>query len=301
MALLGQGKIYAIRVKFPQSINAMSPALIAERRHPLDDRELIQDELTEILRLRSTPPSPLRRAMEYAVLGGGQRVRPVLSLRIARCAGVESPLTLRAAAAVEVLHCASLIIDDLPCMDDEELRRGRPATHRAFGEPTALLAAFGLVAAAARSVVEIDCRPTELSALVSFQIRLLQVMDVSGLCEGQDLDLRTIGLERVDMRAQIIEMKTVPLFVLAAEAGLLGLNPGSPAARALRAFARDFGLAFQLADDYADGEIDDLGLVEDHLRRARAHLQPLNLPTAPLNEMLNSLYQRCLESHAHRR
>lgn len=257
------------------------------------DRARIDEELRRMLGPGGPSKSPVQEAMRYAVLGRGQRVRPILAMRVARLAGSENELTLRAAAAVEVLHCASLVVDDLPCMDNEDFRRGRPTTHKVHGEFTALLASFGLVSLSARAVVEQRCSPTEMSALIRFQIELLKVLDASGLCEGQDLDLRLSGDERERLRARMIELKTVPLFVLAAQAGLMFTDPGTLPARTLRRFAREYGLAFQIVDDYLDGECADYSTVDAQLRKCRETLAPLAPAAGPLEEMIDYLYARC--------
>lgn len=269
------------------TIRALQPDLLAA------DRERIDAELFRLLGRPGTPATPFREAMRYAVLGRGQRIRPILALRTARLAGNDNELTLRAAAAVEILHCASLVVDDLPCMDNEDTRRGQPTTHKVHGEFTALLASFGLVSLSARCVVEQRCSPVEMSALIRFQIELLKVLDASGLCEGQDLDLRLTGDERERLRARMTELKTVPLFILAAQAGLMFSDPESIPAITLRRFAREFGLAFQIVDDYLDGECSDFSVVDAHLRRCREALTPLAPAADPLDEMVEYLYARC--------
>lgn len=269
---------------------ATAPALLPDLL--AFDRERAGAELELLLAPAGRPSTPVSEAMRYAVLGRGQRIRPILAMRIARLAGSDNDLTLRAAAAVEILHCASLVVDDLPCMDNEDLRRGRPTAHKVYGEFTALLASFGLVSLAARAVVEQRCTPAELSALIRFQIELLKVLDASGLCEGQDMDLRLTGAERERLRARMIELKTVPLFVLAAEAGLMFTDHDSALARTLRRFAREYGLAFQIVDDYLDGECASFKTVDAQLRRCRAALAPLAPAAAPLEEMIDYLYAR---------
>lgn len=255
------------------------------------DRAAIEIHLESLL--GGGASTPFREAMRYAVLGQGQRFRPILALRIARLCGQENPHTLRAAAAVEILHCASLIVDDLPCMDDAAERRGRPSTHRAFGEATAVLAAFGLVALAARAVVEQPSLPAQLPHLVRFQTHLLRTLDVCGLCEGQDLDLRAADCQRAQLRDCMNELKTVPLFELAARAGLLFTDPQSRLGRTLLAFSREFGRAFQLVDDYLDGEIPGFDPVEASLRRAELTLAPLAPANVELLELVEVLRARC--------
>jgi farnesyl diphosphate synthase len=262
------------------------------------DRSRIEAELKSILEPGERPRCLFERAMSYAVLGQGQRIRPVFALRVARLAGADNRLILRAAAAVELLHCASLVVDDLPSMDNERLRRGRPTVHVAFGEATAILAAFGLVALAARTVVDQRCSPTEMSSLIAFQLELLRVLDASGLCEGQDLDLRLCGAERQYRRRHVIELKTVPLFILAAQAGLMFAEAGSPLAAGVRRFAREFGLAFQLVDDWLDGELADFSPVGDQLQKTRSILDAFAPAGAELAELLDYLHERSRQKTA---
>ncbi|MBE0656270.1 MAG: polyprenyl synthetase family protein, partial [Bryobacteraceae bacterium] len=165
------------------------------------DRVAVETELSALVSPPGTSRTPFRDAMHYAALGSGQRLRPILSLRTARALGIESALTLRAAAAVELIHCASLIVDDLPCMDNEAERRGRPTTHTVYGEPTALLAAFGLVGLAGRCLLTMNHDPSACATILHFQSHLLGSLDASGLCEGQDLDLRLQGTDRALLRS----------------------------------------------------------------------------------------------------
>ena len=257
------------------------------------DREMVEAHLRGLLDSGGQSSSPFRQSMQYAVLGQGQRIRPILAVRIARLSGQDGPLALRAACAVEMIHCASLIVDDLPCMDDEQTRRDRPATHIAFGEATALLSAFGLVAMATRGVVEQPCPPSQVSGLISFQCALLRVLDASGLCEGQDLDLKVAAADRDRLRQQVNEMKTVPLFELAAHAGVIFSDQDSHLARSLRAFSRDFGRAFQIVDDYLDGEIEDRAVAVRSLAQARSHLAAFDPAASELHELIDYLHARC--------
>lgn len=229
-------------------------------------------------------------AMRYAVLGSAQRIRPILALRIARLTNAPWNLTMAAAASVELLHCASLIVDDLPCMDDSPFRRDRAAVHIRFGESTAVLAAFGLVALAARSVLEPECAVTERERAVDFQLALLRSLDCCGLIAGQALDLENASGGRSHNDSYISDLKTVPLFSLAVHAGSLVpvTNPDSRAV--LSGFGREFGLAFQMSDDLLDGEELDatpfrekLGL----LRALVAHFGPAASDLECLIDYLN--------------
>lgn len=255
------------------------------------DRLVIEARLTELLGSHGAE-SRFHQAMRYAVLGQGQRFRPILSLRVARFCGHENALTLRAAVAVELLHCASLIVDDLPCMDNQPVRRSRPATHVAFGEPIALLAAFGLVALSARSVVETPQQPRLEPCLLQFQCELLRALDVRGLCEGQEIDLQAASGQHMETRTRIDELKTVPLFDLAAQAGLLFADPDDVVTNSLRAFAREFGRAFQAVDDCLDGDVVETGAARQRLEAARACLQPLQPEAYELTELVEVLSTR---------
>jgi len=230
--------------------------------------------------------NPVPKAMEYAVMGQAQRVRPILALRVARMLRAETENTLRAAAAVELIHSASLIIDDLPCMDNESIRRGRPAVHLQYGEPTAILAAFSMVAMAARVVIT----GSSGLGLQRFQLELLKTLDCSSLIGGQSMDLALVGDERNAQRSAVNDMKTAPLFQLAVEAGCVSHPEGVP--RELEAFGRHFGVAFQLTDDFLDGELDDRKILDETYEQCRASLQYYGAHAEPLLELVQYLEQR---------
>jgi geranylgeranyl pyrophosphate synthase len=260
------------------------------------DRERIEQELGELLRDSACREAgPVQKAMHYAVMGQGQRIRPLLALRMARLLEGDETLTLRAACAVEMLHCASLIIDDLPCMDNDAERRGRPSVHIQWGEATAILAAFALVALSARLVVDQDCPAGLRDRRRAFQIALLKTLDCSGLIGGQSLDLSLAGDVRESNRIHMHELKTVPLFDLAVRAGLTftTAEPGDD----LRRFGREFGIAFQIADDWADGEIDDPLVVETQLQSARGCLAGYGAGAAPLHQLIDYLHARSFANH----
>jgi geranylgeranyl pyrophosphate synthase len=209
-------------------------------------------------------------AMRYAVLGSAQRIRPVLSLRIARLLGASHQLTLAAAGAVELLHCASLIVDDLPCMDDSPFRRDRASVHVEFGESTAILAAFALVALAARSVLEAPCALQDRERVIDFQLSLLRTLDCCGLIAGQAMDLESAAVNGPRGDASISDLKTVPLFTLAVQAGSLVAVRNADSRALLSGFGREFGLAFQMSDDLLDGEEEDAQPFRDKLSMLRA-------------------------------
>jgi geranylgeranyl pyrophosphate synthase len=204
----------------------------------------------------------------------------------------ETEHTLRAAAAVEIIHAASLIVDDLPSMDNEVLRRGKPATHIEFGEATATLAAFSLVALAARLPIEVPATEREFAQLRRFQLALLHTLDVSSLIGGQSLDLELNGGAREQQREVMNDLKTVPLFRLSVEAACVSLPEGIPAT--LKNFGRAFGLAFQLTDDYLDGELDQAHKPNLYAQydRCREILAPFGPAASPIHELIDYLEER---------
>ena len=197
-----------------------------------------------------TPPEGVHRAMRYTLLAPSKRVRAVLAMLSAELVGV-ADRALALAAAVELVHAASLILDDLPSMDNASLRRGRPANHVAFGEATALLASFGLLNLAFSTIAR-EYEPPLSSRLTTL---LSEAIGTGGLVGGQAEDLlateRAITFERLE---RIHRLKTGVLFSAAATGGALTAGADQPALAALSAYAKNLGLAFQIIDDLLDVE-----------------------------------------------
>ncbi len=252
------------------------------------DRLQIADELEAIL------PKNLGRAeaaMHYAVLGPGQRLRPMLALRVARVIGRVDESTLTAGSAIELLHCASLIVDDLPCMDNDARRRNRASVHVEFGEATAVLAAFALVALAARSV----------AAWPQFQVELLNTLDCNQLIRGQSLDLELTGKSRDLQRPLVTDLKTVPLFNLAIQAGLLSARVSLRHEKALFSFGQQLGASYQILDDYLDGEIANPATVDQQFSKARSCLNVFGSSAFPLEELVDHLNAKIFEENRRNR
>jgi geranylgeranyl diphosphate synthase type II len=193
--------------------------------------------------------------MRYAVLGPGKRVRPVLTLAVADLFGAADlePVT-DLAVAVELVHACSLVLDDLPAMDDAELRRGRPTVHRAFGEEVALLAAFALLSTAYSAVAGAAHRlPLTRYGAEDMVHHLAAAIGTLGLIGGQALDLESesgpIDLERLEY---IHSHKTGALFLAAAELGAMAADARRKDFEAISRFAKNLGLAFQIEDDLLD-------------------------------------------------
>jgi len=201
---------------------------------------------------REIPPA-LVEAIEYSVLGPGKRVRPLLTYATGELLHV-APAPLDAiAAAVELVHAYSLVHDDLPAMDDDDLRRGRPTTHRAFDEATAILAGDGLQALA----FEILCCDESLAASPTTQIRVItwlaRAAGPAGMVGGQMLDLAAEG-KALDEHAleDMHRRKTGALFVAAARLGAIAAGAPRDTVEAFGAYGAALGLAFQVADDILD-------------------------------------------------
>jgi farnesyl diphosphate synthase len=199
----------------------------------------------------------LVEAMRHATIGGGKRVRPLLLTATAQIYGVEREAVLRAACAIEAIHAYSLIHDDLPCMDDDEFRHGKPTVHRAFGEATAVLAGDALHAFAFELLADpaTSGDPFLRAELVS---TLAQASGFNGMAGGQVMDI--VAQEAAFDLATITrlqQLKTGALLSAAVEMGAI-LGHVQPEGRThLRGYARDLGLAFQIADDLLDHEGDE--------------------------------------------
>jgi geranylgeranyl diphosphate synthase, type II len=207
----------------------------------------------ELERLVPDAGTPVQRSMAYTLLTPSKRVRPVLTLLCAELCGGRQDRALPVAAAIELVHAASLILDDLPSMDDAPLRRGKPSNHKAFGEAIAILAAFALLNDAYGAIAR-ACDPplaARLTALLSESVGL------DGLVGGQADDLLATD-QQIDfeMLERIHRGKTGALFVAAATAGAHTADAPADALAALGAYAKNLGLAFQIVDDLLDVEGD---------------------------------------------
>jgi farnesyl diphosphate synthase len=198
----------------------------------------------------------LIEAMRYAALGGGKRLRPFLLIESAGLFGVAEEEALDAGTALECVHCYSLVHDDLPCMDDDKVRRGRPTAHIAFGEATAILAGDALLTLAFDILSEPATHP-DAAVRVALIGLLAKAAGVGGMAGGQALDLAAEGKSLGPMEVTRMQaMKTGALFDFACDAGAVLGRADARARGALAAYASAFGQAFQLADDLLDAEGD---------------------------------------------
>lgn len=200
-------------------------------------------------------PRDLADSIRYSLLAPGKRIRPRLLLKTARMLGVSESAALPAAIALEMIHCFTLIHDDLPCMDDDDFRRGVPSNHKKFGESTALLAGDSLVAMAIETFLEASSK-VESKPFTKGLARLVRATGPRGVCGGQAAESELgPGSKLEDLRAMHAR-KTGSLFdaAILIPADFLGLEEGSEKHSALQAFSSALGHAFQVADDLEDDD-----------------------------------------------
>jgi len=282
-------------------------------------RRTVNRRLQELIPPEHADPHELHRAMRYSLLAGGKRIRPLLTLQVATDLGAQLDQALEPACAIEMIHAASLILDDLPCMDDASLRRGQPANHLAFGEDTAILAATALLNRAFGVIAECET----LTAAVRLELtRLLSAaVGSDGIIAGQFHDLRSKRGRQDDEAglARMYTQKTGALFVAALEAGARIAGVDGAGIRAVREYGTNLGLAFQLLDDLLDsfGSSDVSGKdagkdgerslacrlgadgarreVSRYIESAASALEPLGSTGVPLAELARLYTQSTLE------
>ncbi len=214
----------------------------------------VTDALGRLLPVPEGHEGRVAEAMRYATLTGGKRLRPFLTVSSARLFGVEGEPALRAAAAAEMIHCYSLVHDDLPAMDDDDLRRGQPTCHIQFDEATAILAGDALLTYAFE-VLAGDATHPDPAVRCELVGGLAVAAGSAGMVGGQMIDLAAADTE-LDLAGitRLQNLKTGALIAFSCEAGAI-LGEATPDHReALAAYGRDLGLAFQIADDLLDVE-----------------------------------------------
>ncbi len=227
----------------------------------MEKNTALVDQAMEKL-LASTPdlPESIRKAMRYSLFAGGKRLRPTLVLEAAECCGLSAKKALKTAAALEMIHTYSLIHDDLPAMDDDDLRRGKPTNHKVFGEAMAILAGDGLLTkafeAAAENAADLKLKGPAASEL----IRLIAYgAGAEGMVGGQVADLAAEGMKKKLSKAAAAKMlegvhrrKTGALIVASLDAGAVLAGADKGKRDDLRSYGQCIGLAFQIADDVLD-------------------------------------------------
>ncbi|MBI1848854.1 MAG: polyprenyl synthetase family protein [Planctomycetes bacterium] len=229
-----------------------------ERRRARIDRAL-----GEFLPAESVEPSSVHQAMRYSALAGGKRLRPILVWLAGEAAGASEPQVLPAACAVELVHAYSLIHDDLPAMDDDDFRRGKPTCHRAFGEAIAILAGDALLTRAFDLLASAPLPPDRIAAMI---VVLARAAGTDGMVGGQVSDLEAEGRPPDEkMLERIHRLKTAALFGASAELGAWAAGADEKMRSALHRFGEELGLAFQILDDL----LDETGTSEETGKRVR--------------------------------
>ena len=230
---------------------------LLDRMH--DAAALCEETMRRYFAEKDTKKTTLYRAMAYGVMGGGKRIRPFLTLEFCRMLGGSDAAALPYAAAIEMIHNFSLIHDDMPCMDNDDLRRGRPTTHKAFGEAQALIAGDALIFAA------FDCALSG-AADAAAQNRAVRELAVAagadGMCEGQMIDMESDGVQiPFERLLELHAHKTGALIRAAAKLGVIAAGGDEAAMAAADTYGRGIGLAFQIVDDVLDacGSTETLG------------------------------------------
>jgi len=220
----------------------------------------MEADMSAYLPAADVVPTRLHAAMRYALLGGGKRVRPLLVYAAGELSGADRRTLSRAAAAVEMIHAYSLVHDDMPCMDDDELRRGKPTVHVAYDEATALLVGDALQAQAFNVLADAETVPAPRQVAM---LRLLaQAAGSAGMCGGQAIDLDSVGLAlSLEQLERMHQLKTGALLRASVVLGALAGKDLLPAElQALDDYSRAIGLAFQVVDDVLDATADSATL-----------------------------------------
>ena len=221
----------------------------------------VEDFIDKLLAVEDAAEQRLHKAMRYAALDGGKRLRPFLLMQSASLFGVSKRSALRTGAALELIHCYSLVHDDLPAMDDDDLRRGKPTVHKKFDEATAILAGDALLTLAFE-VLSHD----ETHANAGVRCRLVSALAKAagshGMVGGQMIDLQAENKSlNIGQITRLQRLKTGELIAYACEGGAILGQASNTAHEALRGYAHDVGLAFQIADDLLDveGRVEKVG------------------------------------------
>lgn len=225
------------------------------------DIKLINEKLYSYVDAKDTPYDVVKQAMLYSLSAGGKRIRPMLTLEFCRASGGDINKALPLACAVEMIHCYSLIHDDLPCMDDDDMRRGKPSCHKKFGEANALLAGDSLLTLSFNTIANANTIDgTDLKACLLAVKALSGYAGVDGMVGGQVMDLineNKIGEIDKDTLYKTYSLKTSALICSAIELGMLSANASKEDINNAVLFGHELGIAFQIIDDILDVTSDE--------------------------------------------
>jgi farnesyl diphosphate synthase len=226
-----------------------------------DTAAQVEKFLDQLLAVEDATEHRLHEAIRYATLDGGKRLRPFLVMQSANLFGVGERSALRTGAALELIHCYSLVHDDLPAMDDDDLRRGKPTVHKEFDEATAILAGDALQPLAFEVLAHPETH-SNANVRVDLIAALARASGAHGMVGGQMIDLQAeTEIFNIGQITRLQRLKTGELIAYACEAGAILGQASNKAHEALRGYAHDLGLAFQIADDLLDveGSVEDVG------------------------------------------
>ncbi len=221
-----------------------------------DAADKVEEALDDLLPDANGPEAQVLEAMRYAAMGGGKRLRPFLTLQSGRLFGVDDETMVRVAAAVECVHVYSLVHDDLPAMDDDDLRRGKPTVHKKYDEATAILTGDALLTLAFEILSDDETHPDPY-VRCKLVARLAKAIGARGMVAGQMIDLATENQSPdIGTVTRLQRLKTGELIAFACETGAIVGRASKEARHALEGYAHDLGLAFQMTDDLLDVEGD---------------------------------------------
>ena len=230
-----------------------------EATYPVELQEQVEDYLGSLAFTDETSIAGLVEAMRYSLLGGGKRIRPVLALATAKALGRDARELLPLAGALELVHSYSLIHDDLPAMDDDDLRRGQPTCHVAHGEDVAILAGDGLFAEALRLLLRDQSGPPD--RILAAALELVTAAGTEGMVGGQYVDVSAPDDLTPEALRRLHELKTGRLIGASVGCALSIVGENGSATISLRRFAAELGVLFQIVDDILDvtGDEAELG------------------------------------------
>lgn len=218
----------------------------------------VEEALEQYLPMEECPHQKLLEAMRYAVMDGGKRIRPTLVLEFCRVLDGDAEAALPLACAVEMVHSYSLVHDDLPCMDNDDMRRGKPSCHKAFGEDLALLAGDALLSLAFETALKTDCSRISSDRIVLATKELAAASGAMGMVGGQVTDLAQEGKKTsFEALRNMHALKTGRMIIAAAKMGCIAAGATEQQIQAAERYASDIGQVFQIVDDILDVTSDE--------------------------------------------